>query len=138
MASTARAAMTVLLVGSVLLIIEATTMPWSYYYVGHAHWANVEWVPLSRHVKPEDFILNLVLFVPFGYGGLRAWSPDADDATPARVDRRLLAAVIVAGGLLSISVEVFQVYCHGRMPTTVDVIANTIGTWIGTRLARRR
>lgn len=130
--------MIVLLVGSVLLIIEATTMPWSYYYVGHPHWANVEWMPLSRHVKPEDFVLNLLLFVPFGYAGLRVGCPRAGDAAAPPAGRRVVAAVVVAACVLSVSVEAFQVYCHGRMPTTVDVISNTVGAWVGTRLARRR
>jgi glycopeptide antibiotics resistance protein len=131
--------MTVLLVGSVLIIVAATTMPWAYYYVGHAHWGDVEWLPFSRRIRPEDFILNVLLFLPFGYAALRTWSPEADDdAQPATVGRRKVAVVILAGCLFSMAVEVFQVYCHGRMPTTVDVIANTLGTWVGTRCGRRR
>lgn len=130
--------MTVLLVGSLLLIVAATTMPWSAYYVGHAHWANVEWVPFSRRVRPADFLLNVLLFVPFGYAGLRVWAGGAGGAVPPTGGRRTIATVIVAGCLLSTAVEVFQVYCHGRIPTTVDVISNTLGAWIGTRLVRRR
>ena len=130
--------MTVLLVGSLLLIVAATTMPWSAYYVGHAHWANVEWVPFSRRVRPADFLLNVLLFVPFGYAGLRVWAGGAGGAVLPTGGRRTIATVIVAGCLLSTAVEVFQVYCHGRIPTTVDVISNTLGAWIGTRLARRR
>ena len=60
------------------------------------------------------------------------------DLVPPTGDRRTVATVIVAGCLLSTAVEVFQVYCHGRIPTTVDVISNTLGAWIGTRLVRRR
>jgi len=55
-----------LLLVSVAVIIAATTMPWSMYYVGHSHWAHVEWVPFSRTVRPDDFLLNILLFLPFG------------------------------------------------------------------------
>ena len=67
MAFAARGIALLLLLVSVAVIIAATTMPWSMYYVGHSHWAKVEWLPFSRRVRPEDFLLNILLFVPFGY-----------------------------------------------------------------------
>ena len=67
MASTARGTALLLLIVSVTLIVAATTMPWSTYYVGHSHWAKVEWVPFSQRVRPVDFLLNILLFLPFGY-----------------------------------------------------------------------
>lgn len=129
--------MATLLLGSVALIVMATTMPWSWYFVGHAHWANVEWIPFSRRIRPDDFILNVLLFTPFGFTAVRALAPD-DGPGPvgARRSRAMVAGVVLAGACLSMSVELFQVYCHGRMPTTVDVISNTLGTWLGTRAFR--
>ena len=137
-----------LLAGSLALIVAATTMPWSWYYVGHSHWAAVEWVPFSKRFRPDDLILNVLLFVPFGFTAVRAVAGNAAAATTAGVNpsrsgrtspsTRAIVGTVVAGCLVSIGVEWFQVYCHGRMPTSVDVIANTLGTWIGTRTARPR
>lgn len=126
--------MATLLLGSVALIVMATTMPWSWYFVGHAHWANVEWVPFSRRVRPDDFILNVLLFVPFGFTAVRVL--EVDDHAPGGRRVPVAGLIVVAAGLLSLSVELFQVYCHGRMPTSVDVISNTLGAWLGTRVFR--
>lgn len=129
--------MVALLLGSLALIVIATTMPWSWYYVGHSHWAAVEWIPFTRRVRIDDFILNVLLFVPFGFSALRV---SAREGEPADLrtwrPRRAIVWVVVAGCLLSISVELFQVYCHGRIATSADVLSNTLGTWLGTRIFR--
>ncbi|MCC6162750.1 MAG: hypothetical protein IT182_05310 [Acidobacteria bacterium] len=53
------------LAASVVVVLAVTTTPWSA-YVGHSHWADVEWVPFTRTLRPLDFLLNVLLFVPFG------------------------------------------------------------------------
>ena len=40
--------------------------------------------------------------------------------------------------LLSLAVELFQVYCHGRLPTTTDIISNALGAYLGARWAAAR
>lgn len=116
----------------------ATTMPWSWYYVGHPHWASVEWIPFTQRIRIDDFILNALLFVPFGFSALRVFAREREpDVPPAGRPRAAVVWVVVAGCLLSVSVELFQIYCHGRIATTADVLSNTFGTWIGTRIARR-
>jgi glycopeptide antibiotics resistance protein len=138
----------VLVAASVVLIVAATTMPWSAYYVGHSHWAQVEWVPFSRLVRPDDFLLNILLFMPFGFS-VYLWSVAGDSrlassavAAPARLgrgaQRRRIAAVVGAAVLLSTSVELFQVYCHGRLPTTTDILSNAIGAFLAARWAAAR
>jgi glycopeptide antibiotics resistance protein len=138
-----------MLSASVALIVAATTMPWSAYYVGHSHWAQVEWVPFSRLVRPDDFLLNILLFLPFGFS-FYLWSVAGDGraattAAPAsdlqargHARRRRIASVVVAAILLSTSVELFQVYCHGRLPTTTDILSNAIGAYIAARWAAAR
>lgn len=148
MAPAARGTAFLLLAASVALIVAATTMPWSAYYVGHSHWAQVEWVPFSRLVRPDDFLLNILLFLPFGFS-LYLWSVAGDvrvgSAEPApdrqprvRAQRRRIAGVVGAAILLSASVELFQVYCHGRLPTTTDILSNTIGAFLAARWAATR
>ena len=130
------------LTGSLLLIVMATTMPWSR-YVGHPHWRNVEWIPFSYRFRPEDLLLNVLLFVPFGYSAVSTFSCDESDedshgAATRRGGSWIPVTVVAAGCLISASVELFQVYCHGRIPTTVDVLSNTLGTYLGARLASMR
>lgn len=130
--------MAALLLGSLTLIVVATTMPWSWYYVGHPHWTSVEWVPFTRRVRIGDFMLNVLLFVPLGGSALRVFAHEREpDAPRTWQPRAAVVAVVVAGCLLSVSVELFQVYCHGRIATTADVLSNTLGTWFGTRVGRR-
>jgi glycopeptide antibiotics resistance protein len=136
-----------MLTASIALVIAATTMPWSTYYVGHSHWAQVEWVPFTRFVRPGDFVLNVLLFLPLGVSlslcaatGDRTSSTVEDtlaDAMRRRVRRRVLVAV-VAAAMLSATVELFQVYCHGRLPATTDIFSNTLGAWLGARWAASR
>lgn len=116
----------VLLLGSILVIVVATTMPWGWYYVGHSHWDRVEWLPFSRTVRPLDFVLNVLLFVPFGLSATVAVARDAQERRPWQV---MLAAIA-----LSLAVELFQVFCHGRQPTMTDVLSNTLGAWLGYRI----
>jgi len=141
MPSTAKVAMVTLLIGSVSLIVLATTMPWSLYYVGHAHWSSVEWIPFTRRVRLDDFILNVLLFMPFGFTAVRLFEPARNARIAPEPSARgagKAAMWVVAGGcLFSLCVELFQVYCHGRIATTADVLSNTLGTWLGARAARR-
>lgn len=116
----------VLLAGTLAVILFVTTGgPWSR-FVGHSHWALVEWVPFTRGVYPFDIVVNVALFVPLGLG--LAWG---------RGPRARLAATII-GVLLSLSIELFQVYTHGRLATITDVLTNTCGAAIGATLATRR
>lgn len=129
--------MVALLLASLALIVMATTMPWSWFYVGHPHWASVEWIPFTRRVRPLDFVLNLLLFVPFGWSALRVFAGAGEgDSSPRSTRRGVMLWIIAAGCLLSVSVELFQVYSHGRIATSADVLSNTIGTWLGARAAR--
>jgi len=148
MAFAARGIALLLVLVSVALIVAATTMPWSMYYVGHSHWAHVEWVPFSRTVRPDDFLLNILLFLPFGFSayvcgvaGREQMSSSRDASSggsSGSSGRRRLQGVVLAAILLSVGVELFQVYCHGRLPTTSDVISNALGAYLGARWAAAR
>jgi hypothetical protein len=104
-------------------IVAWTTWPWSQ-FAGHGHWASVVWLPLADpELKPLEMALNVALFAPLGWslrsGGLR------------------LVLVATFGAILSLSAEIFQVYCHGRFPTVTDVCLNTLGGLIGGLLIGR-
>ncbi|MEK6640616.1 MAG: VanZ family protein, partial [Nitrospirota bacterium] len=63
------------------------------------------------------------LFLPLGYVLRRLLT----SSSPLR--QLLIAAGI--GTTLSLSIELYQVYCHNRFPSIFDVITNVIGTVIG-------
>lgn len=109
---------------AVILIIVATTWPWTD-FKGHSHWAKVEWLPFSQRFVPADLMLNVLLFVPMGLSGRRAWP-----SVPGWL-------WVLAAFTLSLSVETYQLYSHSRFPTTVDLLTNTVGAWVGVRASRR-
>jgi glycopeptide antibiotics resistance protein len=103
--------------------VAVTTLPWSN-YTGHAHWDNIRWVPFSdRFLISVDVALNVVLFVPFGFLSVPAGSV-------ATLGRRV-PLIIVSAGALSVCAELYQVYCHNRVPSTTDVCTNVLGAVLG-------
>ena len=105
-------------------------------FVGHSHWEYITWVPIPtvedlRSPKylldiSSDIIGNILLFLPLGYVLRRV-------LTSSNPSRQLLIAAGI-GGTLSLSIELYQVYCHNRFPSIFDVITNVTGTVIGVRV----
>jgi len=71
-----------------------------------------------------DFLANIMFYMPFGFFGVLAI------AGRGRVFLAL-ALAIIAGALLSISMELTQYYVQGRVTAADDVYANVIGTALG-------
>ena len=122
-----------LLAGWLIVILLATTFPWSD-FKGHAHWGAVRWIPFSELSRPSPVVLfdigaNIVLFVPFGY--LTA------TAMHGARRSRFIATVLLTVGL-SLGIELYQVYSHNHFPSVTDVCSNAIGATIGAYLAVRR
>ena len=90
--------------------------------MGHSHWAAVRILPWTWFSKPWEPLANVLLFLPLG--AALQWG--------AARDRRIAAAVVA--GLLSLAVETFQVYTHTRIPALPDVLANTLGGFVGAHL----
>jgi hypothetical protein len=105
-------------------VIVGATVPWTD-LVGHTHWQKVQWLPfLSPPVKAIDVIVNVLLYVPFGYAWVRA--------SPFR--GRLWHAAALAF-VLSVAVEWSQLYSHSRFPSVQDILCNVCGAWVGAWLA---
>lgn len=86
---------------------------WKEYKPGWSHW--------------KDILVNLVGFMPLGlvfYAcALSVWS----------LKRPVLASVAL-GLAVSLTIEVVQSFLPSRSSGTMDLITNTLGTYIGTRL----
>jgi VanZ family protein len=85
-------------------------------------------VPRDPAAVVLEFLANVVLFAPLGvllvlaFPGVRWW------------------AVVLAGSLLSVGIELVQLAIPSRVSSVSDVVANTAGTALGLLLAwsRRR
>lgn len=72
-----------------------------------------------------EFLLNIVLFVPFGFFA-RLFSPSR---APACV-------TVISGMVTSCFIEMLQMVVPGRVTAFSDIVANAIGTWGGVLCVR--
>ena len=114
----------------VLFIALVGTLPFTN-FVGHSHWEYVQWLPTAENFRSRrflfDIVANMALFLPLGYF--------LDRSLFATTARRSLFIAAGAAGLLSLSMEWFQVYCHNRHPSLTDVVSNVTGSLIGAFLS---
>jgi|CXWL01.1.fsa_nt_gi glycopeptide antibiotics resistance protein len=112
-------------------IVVGTTIPWNDFQ-NHSHWGLVQWMPYGGIPRSKralaDLVINVLLYLPFGYCTLRAF--------PGRTGRRM-AAILLLAAALSLSTETSQVFHHNRMPSMTDVCNNILGTYLGAFAARR-
>lgn len=104
-------------------------------FVGHPHWDQIRWIPFHKFTlswnKILDVIGNTLWFVVFGY--LLHYQ--------LRWDSRARWAIVTTtaiAGMVSLSAELFQVFCHNRIPSTTDVICNVLGAGLGAYLAEKQ
>ena len=103
---------------SLAAVLAATLLPWSN-FVGHSHWAQVQWIPFyGRRLDWFDIAANVALFAPLGYFG-------AFLAVLLPGKKQLW--VLVGATLLSTSAEFIQIYSHGRFPSATDIGCNIVG-----------
>lgn len=117
----------ILLLLAVTAVLVATLLPLSGYRA-HAHWERVGWIPFADdRSRPWEMAANVLLFLPFGWSAARVLGGGRGGAL----------AAAVAGALLSSSVELAQVFAHGRIASATDVVVNFAGAALGAALALR-
>ena len=113
-----------------LFIALVGTLPLSN-FVGHSHWEYIQWLPTAENFRSRrflfDVVANMALFLPLGYL-LHRWHSTS-------TARRALFLAAGVAGLLALSIEWFQVYCHNRHPSPTDVVSNVTGSLIGAFLS---
>jgi glycopeptide antibiotics resistance protein len=98
----------------------AISLPWSGFTV-QPQWSRVHWIPFTDPADaPRDFLLNVLLFVPFGFSF-------------ARTRRAALAPI--AAALVSVTAEATQLFGTVRYPSATDVTAAVIGAAMGAIVA---
>jgi glycopeptide antibiotics resistance protein len=107
------------------ILIGVCVVPWMDLQ-NHTHWSKVQWIPfVTPPVKVVDIVVNVVLYLPFGYWFVR-WAGR----------RRSLLAVVSAASL-SLATEWTQLYSHSRFPSLTDVTCNVIGAIVGVWIAQQ-
>lgn len=103
-------------------------------FVGHPHWESIRWIPFQDFSLTlnmlKDVIGNIGWFMIFGY--LLHYRTNAD----ATSLQSIASVVLIAAGV-SLSLELFQVFCHNRVPSMTDVICNTIGGYFGAYFSKQ-
>lgn len=117
-----------------VLAIFACTLPTD--YVHHLNLWRVSWRLFwdSEREGPTsrlDLFENALLFMPFGYFADR-WlrAQRRREAPPMRAAAAVLA-VAFAGAMLSTAIEALQTMSDTRIPSTSDILMNTIGALVG-------
>jgi glycopeptide antibiotics resistance protein len=95
---------------SLLVILLLTAIPFNGFHSPQIYWD----VPLG------DVLLNVLLYIPFGYGFADAGA----------------SAAIIKGGALSFAIETAQAFYKDRYSQPSDVISNTVGAFLGVMLYR--
>jgi VanZ like family len=111
-------------------VIALVVVPWTSFRAS-AHWEHVEWIPFSKNPDLLDMTANALFYLPYGV-------LVADVARTRR--RHPLAFAVTTAIALSAVGELTQVFSDSRVPAVSDVIANTVGAFVGSwwMLRKRR
>lgn len=97
-------------------------------FTPHPQWGRVHLMPFSDpEDKPRDQLVNIAMFVPFGYLVARG----------RRMPRALLRAM-VAAAIVSAAAEATQLFSMDRNPSGTDVTMAMAGAALGSVLSVRR
>ena len=103
-----------------ILVVVAASGPW-FGVVLEPQWDRVTWIPFTGFGdKPRDMIVNVLLYVPFGWSFVKT-----------RSRRARVRDVMVAAAVVSIAVEIPQLFYRLRDPSTTDVLMAIIGAAAG-------
>ena len=103
-----------------ILLVVVISGPW-FGGVRHPQWGRVTWIPFHGFEdKPRDVVANFLMWAPFG------WSFVA-----SRRDARAVAAAIGWSAVISLAVEIPQLFYRLRDPSATDVLMAVCGAAAG-------
>ncbi|MDB5047930.1 MAG: hypothetical protein JWO30_1001 [Fibrobacteres bacterium] len=113
-------------------MVYGTTFPFKFNLDWHGFIAEthrINWRVLGGvegNLIVSDIIQNILLFIPFGFLGYFSLIYKRSSANKIRI--------VLAGAVLSASVEFLQIFSPSRYPALSDIVFNTLGTAIGLAL----
>ncbi|MGE5161202.1 MAG: VanZ family protein [Betaproteobacteria bacterium] len=111
-----------------LLVLYSGLTPWrGWRDLGVATFAYLT-APVPRHLTNFDLVVNVLGYMPLGALVVLSLHPRARGALAV-----LLA--LVAGALLSGTIEALQTYLPSRVPSNIDLATNSLGALLGGLLA---
>jgi VanZ family protein len=116
----------------VAIVAYGSLYPWNFEFTSTAgnpvrillHGWPAEW---NRYIL-RDIVLNVTIYMPLGLAAVLAFRQRRSRGFAA-------TAAIAFGFLLSVGMELLQVYVPGRDPSLLDVLTNTLGTAAGAGVA---
>ena len=103
-----------------LIILFATLLPFNF-----ATPRDLSWIYIinrfSQKTNPTDIVVNVILFLPFGWGLAALLSK-----TRKPIIVRIIVPVAI-GFFLSLTVETAQIFLVSREPSIADLITNSFG-----------
>jgi len=112
-----------------LLIAYGSLFPFSGWTRPPEPWAWLRWPPDVAHWSRADLLVNILAYVPLGFGL-------ASGSSPRRSGMAAVLWAALAGFALSFSIESTQAYLPARVSSLGDLLTNTGGTLLGAMLAR--
>jgi len=110
-----------------LIILAAGLLPLRN-FVGRSHWDTIQWTipPAYWHTLRFyfDVVVNIALFYPLGMLLARVIRP---------CGVRNVSLILGGGLLLSVGIEVFQIFCDNRYTSLHDIVTDVTGTALGMR-----
>lgn len=106
---------------SLFSIIFATLSPFKFTFPNPVNQFN-----LHSGSSVDDFFRNIILFIPFSFS-LSLLVLNSNDQN----SKKHASRIFLGGFILSLSVEILQLYLPQRTPTLFDIISNSLGGYIG-------
>ena len=106
-------------------MVAVASGPW-FGIVDRPQWHRVTWVPFHGFEdRPSDVLVNFLLFVPFG------WSFAKTRGVARHSAGAVIAASLASAAIVSIAVEIPQLFYRLRDPSATDVVMAMIGAGAG-------
>lgn len=114
-----------------LFVVYGSFLPWQFEALGLSEGLSLFIAQLtsgSAKASRTDFSTNVLLFVPLTFAAMGAFLVDRPTGWRTLV---VFLAVGLTSTLLSLAVELGQIWIRSRTPSRLDVLAQMIGTLIG-------